>query len=37
MNKKTFKVLASGCAHVNADKKMGRDSLRQVWIQKIKN
>ena len=32
MNKKTFKVWASGCAHVNADKKMGRDSLRQAVI-----
>ena len=32
MNSKTFKVWASGCAHVNADKKMGRDSLGEAII-----
>ena len=32
MDEKTFKVWASGCAHVNADKKMGRDSLGEAII-----
>ena len=32
MYKKTFKVWATGCAHVNADKKMGRDSLGEAII-----
>ena len=32
MYEKTFKVWASGCAHVNADKKMGRDSLGEAII-----
>jgi len=32
MDEKTFKVWAAGCAHVNADKKMGRDSLGEAII-----
>lgn len=32
MDEKTFKVWASGCAHVNADKKMGRDNLGEAII-----
>ena len=32
MDEKTFKVWASGCAHVSADKKMGRDSLGEAII-----
>ena len=30
MKNKTFKIWTSGCAHVFADKKMGRDSLKQA-------
>ena len=30
IDEKTFKVWATGCAHVNADKKMGRDSLGEA-------
>ena len=32
MDEKTFKVLVSGCSHVNVDKKMGRDTLGEVII-----
>ena len=32
MDGRTFKIWACGCAHVNTDKKMGRDSLREAII-----
>ena len=37
MDEKTFKIWATGCAHVNADKKMGRDSLGEAITELAKS